>query len=237
VNIRAALSWPGRQLKPIGLASLIGLFSMVINAFWVPTVKPVVPKELSAAGPRFLGEVRSEGDESLDFIFRPLFLAGRRPPETMVVVPAVVDADSTKQADRVALDSYAVVGIFSSGDLAGVIITDTQDQQSRLYIGDNLEGWRLSGTSLRTAYFDNDAGQVASLELTVASSLPPPAIVIAQQVQGGDQSPGSRVDNSLPDQVEDQPSEGGPLTFEKIAQRERRRRQQDQQAAGGEPDN
>ena len=234
-----ALSWPGSHLRHIGLACLAALASLVVNVFWMPTLDPVMPAELSGADAdsALRDKVWSEGGGSLDFIVRPLFLVNRRPPEEMAVAPPAVDVEPADEASVVALDSYALIGIFASGDLAGVILKDAQDNRYRLYVGETLEGWRLTGTSLRAARFEDGTGRPGGLELTVASSLPAPEAVSKPETQEGDTSTSRQQENRGSNQTDGVESTGGRLTFEAVAQRQRRQRQQDQEAAGGKADN
>lgn len=235
MTVQSILSWPGRRLKPIGVACLAALASLVVNGFWLPTVKPIMPAELSSTNGGSLGDQSRGGEDSLDFIFRPLFLADRRPPERVVDAPTSADNEVVVPADTPALDSYTLVGIFSSGDLAGVILKDAQEQQFRLYTGESLEGWRLTGTALRAATFKDSAGLTGTLELSVASSLPAPVAVLEQRSDEIEVSPNAQGKSLSTNQADGGARETGLLTFEAVARRQRR--EQEQQADGSSPEN
>ena len=71
------LSWPGTYLKEIGICTGIGLALLVANIFWQPAVEPIMPAELTVATPGKPASLSMTEEESLDFIFRPLFSTSR----------------------------------------------------------------------------------------------------------------------------------------------------------------
>ena len=214
------LRWPGAHLREIGAASALGVLLLIGNLFWQPSVQPFLPAELKAADPEPVVVSGMAEEESLDFIFRPLFLTARRPLER-VIPEAVVVVESSQQdaPDTRLLDQYQLLGVFSSGDRGGVILLDKAKERVRLSTGDTIEGWILDRTDLRSAYFRGADGSVASLNLAVASTLPMPATAALPGVVEADASVNSAADAG--DNKEAPPAYDGPVTFESIADRQR----------------
>ena len=213
------LSWPGTYLKEIGMCAGIGLALLVANIFWQPAVEPIMPAELKVATPGKLVSPSMTEEESLDFIFRPLFSTSRRPMEPPAPELVVVPKPDQQSVDRRLLEGHQLLGVFSSGDRGGVILFDPAQERVRLYIGDSIGGWVLQSTDLRSAHFVDAAGGTASLELAMASSLPMPQSVAvsprrepATSVNTAGKGEG---DNPSP------PAYDGPVTFESIARRQK----------------
>ena len=213
------LSWPGTHLKEIGMCAGIGLALLAANFFWQPTVAPLMPAELKVTSPVTAVSPGMTEDESLDFIFRPLFLTSRRPMEPLVPEVVVVPEPDQQSVDRRILEGYQLLGVFSSGDRGGVILLDQAQERVRLYTGESIGGWILQSTDLRSAQFADAVGGTASLELAMASSLPMPqsvAVSLGRERATDVNSSGSgESDNPSP------PSYDGPVTFESIARRQK----------------
>lgn len=214
------LRWPGAHLREIGVASALGVLLLIGNLFWQPSVQPFLPAELKSADPEPVVVSDMAEEESLDFIFRPLFLTARRPLER-VIPEAVVVVESSQQdaPDTRLFDEYQLLGVFSSGDRGGVILLNKAKERVRLFTGDTVEGWVLDRTDLRSAYFRGADGSVASLNLAVASTLPMPATAAPPGVVEADASVNSAADAG--DNKEAAPAYDGPVTFESIADRQR----------------
>jgi len=214
------LRWPGAHLREIGAAAALGFLLLIGNLFWQPSVQPFMPAELKAADPEQVMSLGMAEEESLDFIFRPLFLTARRPQERSVPEAVVVVETSQRDApDTRLLDEYQLLGVFSSGDRGGVILLDEGKERVRLFTGDAVEGWILDRTDLRSAYFRGADGSVASLNLAVASTLPMPDTAPPPGVVETDVSVNSAADTG--DAKEAPPAYDGPVTFESIANRQR----------------
>ena len=215
------LSWPGTHLKEIGVCAGIGFAALFAHFFWQPTVEPLMPAELTMASPVRAVSPGMTQQESLDFIFRPLFLTSRRPAEPRAPEMVAVPEPNQQSVDRRLLEGYQLLGVFSSGDRGGVILLDQAKERVRLYTGDSIGGWVLQSTSLRSASFSNAAGATASLELAMASSLPMPRSVAVspdRESATGVNTAGNREgegENSSP------PAYDGPITFESIATRQK----------------
>ena len=174
----AVLAWPAMYWRQIGWASLFGVATLLANNLWHPSVEPLYPKELELQAQTELSVSGTAQEDTLDFIFRPLFQSNRRPRETVATEeidpPELVELAAAKVD---ALAGYKLLGVFSSDTARGVILTKDSKERMRLYEGEFLHGWQLRGTNLRGASFSDDAGQELMLELAVASSLPiPPAV-------------------------------------------------------------
>jgi len=222
---------PEDYLRNIWLAVAATAFVLGGHFFWAPTIEPAAPVELQSVDTAPAATQPLAGEDSLDFIFRPLFWASRRPPKSIpseTVVPEQL-YDDTPVAS---LDGYSLVGVFASGARQGAIIA-TGESMLRLYVGDLLEGLTLVGTSLRAARFEGADGSSAILELAVASSLPPPRVVT-------DGVPGDFTDseavistlgaNTLAEDGSDTKNES--MTFEAINQRKLREAQAAQSEQG-----
>lgn len=219
-DIKVLLSWPGAHLREIGIVAGLGVLLLIANLFWRPAVEPYMPAELAVSS-----SARSESsgmvkEESLDFIFRPLFMSSRRPLERVATDPVPVPVASQQvPSDEQLLQGYQLLGVFSSGERGGVILLNQAKERVRLFSGDALEGWVLDRTELRSAHFRDASGRAASLELAVASSLPMPTsgVLSREEESGGDaNNTGSGKGNSS-----SPPAYDGPVTFESIATRQR----------------
>lgn len=236
-GVREVLSWPGLHLHKIGFAALGGALLLLVNIFWQPAVSPHMPAELrmSAQNKESLGGLPEE--ESLDFIFRPLFITSRRPMERVVVAPAEVPEPLPSAPSSSVLDGYQLLGVFSSGEGGGVILLNDVKERSRLAVGESLQGWVLDRTDLRSAYFRSDAGEQVALELAVASSLPLPPVT-TRSITGSDQVRGEEGASGLAAsqaKTESPPVHDGPVTFESIAARQKREIETQAQASDAKP--
>ena len=213
----AYLNWPGSHLREIAGAVAVGSLLLIANLFWQPTVEPRLPAELAVVSPTSAPVSEMTEEESLDFIFRPLFLTTRRPLER--VAPEEVVAAQPKQqvSSPSLLEGYQLLGVFSSGGRGGVILLNKAKERVRLFTGDSVEGWELDRTELRSAYFLDAAGGVATLELAVASTLPMPVMAVPSGSAGADVN--SAADASSNEDAP--PAYDGPVTFESIANRQK----------------
>ena len=225
MSIKALIVWPIEHLRVFAMAAVICLLSVVINAVWPPSIDPLSPAELAGTG----GEESISGPQtaqaSLDFIFRPLFRPSRKPPAQKESAPTVAVQQTTEVAPMKILSGYSLLGVFASGETSGAIVSTTEGQRQRVYVGDQLDGWRLQRTSLRAAYFENAAGAEEAIELAVASSLPglptvapaPPNATPAATSTGGEQADSGG--NAVAETANRPSRPRGPVTFESIRAR------------------
>jgi len=115
---------------------------------------------------------------SFDFIFRPVFAMKRVPP-----APPVVDDEQDASveepiADEVVegIDGVSLLGIFGSGEVAGVIIRLDNGERQRLPVGETVKGWTLQSLESRRAMLSAANGQQAVLEMAFATDQTPPEI-------------------------------------------------------------
>ena len=218
-DARFYLSWPGAHLREIGIAASIGVALLCAKFFWQPTVEPFKPAELAVVSPAEPLPSGMNEDESLDFIFRPLFLTARRPIERVAPEAVVMTEVQPQTADQQLLVGYQLLGVFSSGDRGGVILLDQAKERLRLFTGDSVEGWVLESTDLRAAYFVDAAGGRTALELAVASTLPLPTS--ATRLPAGGAAPDVNSAGAVGGNNTAPPAYDGPVTFESIARRQK----------------
>ena len=236
-GVREVLSWPGQNLQKIGLAALGGALLLLVNIFWQPTVLPHMPAELRTSAQNREATAGLFEEESLDFIFRPLFITSRRPIERVVVAQAEAPEPPPSAPTSGVLDGYQLLGVFSSGEGGGVILLNDAKERSRLAVGESLQGWVLDRTDLRSAHFRSDAGEQVALELAVASSLPLPPVTTrsttrSEPVRGDEGASGLAASQA---KTESPPVHDGPVTFESIAARQKREMENQAKASDAKP--
>ncbi len=109
---------------------------------------------------------------SFDFSVRPVFALKRMP-----AVPPVIDDGQDVSTDEIAveeavvssIEGVALLGIFGSGEVAGVIIRLDESGRQRLLIGESVEGWTLRSLESRRAILQAASGQQAILEMAFAT--------------------------------------------------------------------
>ena len=213
---RFYLSWPGSHLREIGVAVTMGVLALLANLFWQPSVTPFMPAELATATPASTSAPSMIREDSLDFIFRPLFLPSRRPLESVVVEEVEVEQQpSQENLSPNVLEDYQLLGVFSSGERGGVILLNGAKERVRVLTGDSVEGWILDRTDLRAAHFRDAAGGSASLDLAVASTLPMLKVVAPTDEKRPVPGVNSTADTGGNKQAP--PAYDGPVTFESIA--------------------
>lgn len=223
------IEWPRLHARKIATGLVLMVSSLGVNGYWSPRVDPALPPELAAASPPEITADAMAAEDSLDFIFRPLFLPNRRPFVTEPIEVKTSMPELSDQAVASVLEGYVLLGVFASGDSAGAIIAGEGAERQRVYLGDDLDGWVLSGTAPRVAHFQNASGEVASLELAIASSLPAPEVVRSRSPassagQRGDdisapESASGKGSGSEPRKNDNPARQNGPVTFESIAAR------------------
>ena len=122
---------------------------------------------------------------SFDFIFRPVFATKRVPP-----LPAVADDEQDAGVDETIVDQVAegidgvsLLGIFGSGEVAGVIIRLDSGERKRLPVGEAVKGWTLQSLGSRRAMLSAATGQQAVLEMAFATDQIPVEITTGVTTQ------------------------------------------------------
>ena len=115
---------------------------------------------------------------SFDFIFRPVFATKRVPPAPLVVDDEQDASVEEPIADQVVegIDGVSLLGIFGSGEVAGVIIRLDNGERQRLPVGEMVKGWTLQSLESRRAMLSAATGQQAVLEMAFATDQTPPEI-------------------------------------------------------------
>ena len=242
-NAKNMILLPATHAERIWLGVLVSGIFLFGNAIWKPQLEPLSPADLDIDS-LTAQHVMPVNEHGLDFIFRPLFYASRRPQVTpAVVIEEALDAEMLEAAQVSQLSEYQLLGVFASGSVEGVIISKKDDDRTRLYLGESLNGWRLTRSTYREALFENIQGETFTMELSVASALPdlpvvavPSQVGLPEDVASSDvaapESPGN-ADQPSPPPAVDRPS--GSISFATIQARKREqaeRELQSRQASG-----
>ena len=184
--------WP----KPMQLsASLFGgaLALAVVYMVLAGTPKPVLPSSALFEPVSIEQTLASSRPElsSFDFIFRPVFALTRKPP-VQPDLPTAEEAAAVAalEADAVvveSIDGVNLLGIFGSGEVAGVIIRLDNGERQRLVVGESVKGWTLESVGSRHALFQAATGEEARLEMIFAANQSPAAPVIGNEADVGRQ--------------------------------------------------
>ena len=112
---------------------------------------------------------------SFDFIFRPVFATKRVSPAPPVVDDAQDASADEPVVDQVVegIDGVSLLGIFGSGEVAGVIIRLDNGERKRLPVGEAVKGWTLQSLESRRAMLRAATGQQAVLEMAFATDQTP----------------------------------------------------------------
>ena len=164
--------WP----KPLQLSA-----SLIVGALGLTTVytlsagtpKPVLPASALFEPVSVAQTLSSSRPElrSLDFVFRPVFALDRKPrrPYLPLEKDAAVAALEAN-ADLVeSIDGISLLGIFGSGEVAGVIIRLDNGERQRLVVGESIKGWTLGSIESRRALLRAATGEEARLEMAYAT--------------------------------------------------------------------
>ena len=163
--------WP----KPLQLsASLIvgalGLTTVYTISAGTPT--PVLPSSALFEPVSLVQTLSSSRPElsSSDFVLRPVFALDRKPrrPDLLSENDAALVAS---EADAVeSIDGINLLGIFGSGEVAGVIIRLDNGERQRLVVGESIKGWTLGSIESRRALLQAATGEEARLEMAYATN-------------------------------------------------------------------
>jgi len=204
VKAASAYQWSVTHLKWIWIA--VGCFALTVPVAWLidPNVDAISPVIAPVEGVHAGAMAPEGGAKGPDFVFRPLFLAGRKPlaPQETAVAEAQVESEETSNAEPETLDGVVLLGVIASGEQQAIIVRSEGERRS-LMAGDQILGWTLSAVNARSAEFRNASGGLAKVDLAMASNL---ALPLAQQVVAAEQ----------PQEV---PRAEGPVTFESMYER------------------
>ena len=171
----ARASW-GDWPKPLQLSA-----SLTVGALGLTTVytlsagspKPVLPSSALFEPVSVAQTLSSSRPElsSLDFVFRPVFAVDRKPRRRdLSSEDGAALAASEADADVVeSIDGINLLGIFGSGEVAGVIIRLDNGERQRLVVGESIKGWTLGSIESRRALLQAATGEQARLEMAYAT--------------------------------------------------------------------
>ena len=163
--------WP----KPLQLsASLIvgalGLTTIYTISAGTPT--PVLPSSALFEPVSVLQTLSSSRPElsSSDFVLRPVFALDRKPrrPDLLSENDAALVASEVDAVESI--DGINLLGIFGSGEVAGVIIRLDNGERQRLVVGESIKGWTLGSIESRRALLQAATGEEARLEMAYATN-------------------------------------------------------------------
>ena len=204
VKVASAFQWSVTNLKLIWIA--VGCFALTVPVAWLidPNVDAILPVVAPDEGVNAGAMAPEGGAKGPDFVFRPLFLADRRPlaPQEGAVEETQVDEASALGVEPETLDGVVLLGVIASGDQQAIIVRSNGERRS-LEAGDQILGWTLSTVNARSAEFTNASGGLARVDLAMASNL---VLPLAQQVAAAEE----------PQEV---PRAEGPVTFESMYER------------------
>ena len=120
------------------------------ESFFTPKAEPLYPAELSQPG---VDESPPDWPTAAtkDFILRPLFSAARR-PEAPVIIEEVAPPPM-KQSERCRWRAYHYLVFLARLGKGGAILELEDSTRTRLYVGEQLNGWTLTDTHLQNGDF------------------------------------------------------------------------------------
>tara|TARA_B100001057_G_scaffold398306_2_gene408810 strand:- start:105 stop:632 length:528 start_codon:yes stop_codon:yes gene_type:complete len=162
--------WADKILKPAWATVSAGVTLLVIMSFWTPDVEPIMPERAALADDTLaLGQPDSAGSSD-GFASRPLFLSGRRPIALLEGTSELAQPEAVNEDVGEQIEGVTLLGIFSSGDASGVIVSEKGLGQRRIFEGEQLQGWELVGVKPREAVFSG-GGKTARLDMRIVSEV------------------------------------------------------------------
>ena len=165
-------NWP----KPLQLsASLIGgaLGLTTVYTLSAGTPKAVLPSNALFEPVNVEQTLSSSRPElsSFDFVLRPVFAPDRKPrrPDLPSGDDEALVASEAEKYVVESIDGINLLGIFGSGEVAGVIIRLDNGERQRLLVGESIKGWTLGSIKSRRALLQAATGEQARLEMVYAT--------------------------------------------------------------------
>jgi len=166
--------WPTvlqRSVAALVIVLLLALVYLVLAG----TPKPISPASslfVPVSVQKALADSRP-ALSSADFSLRPVFAIKRVPPPP----PQPASDEAEKASAEVAptdeivgsIDGVSLLGIFGSGEVAGIIIRLDNGERKRLPVGEGVKGWTLRSLEPRGALLQAATGQRALLEMAFAT--------------------------------------------------------------------
>ncbi|MEM6579960.1 MAG: hypothetical protein AAF699_01735 [Pseudomonadota bacterium] len=154
---------PLRTLRRLELVALVIFLLLCMQVVYsaIRLTSTTGPESISPAAdsmqiPTVLGPRLLEMESRIAVLERPLFWRGRRPVDV-----TEVPVESEKSAGQ--LQGVKLVGVFGSGDRAGVIVM-VKDDERRLLVGEQLDGWELADIDQNGIHFV-EGGRRETLQL------------------------------------------------------------------------
>lgn len=213
--------WP-RLLQRSAAGLIVVILLALLYLLLAASPRPIAPAK-SLFAPVSVEQTLSSSRPALssfDFIFRPVFAIKRVPPEMPVVEGQQATIIDEPPLDEVVegIDGVSLLGIFGSGEVAGVIIRLDNGERQRLSVGESVEGWTLQSLGSRRAMLRAATGQRAALEMAFATNQAPADVitgaapnVAASSPNGAEAAPSQQ--NSATDAADTVPQR---ITFENI---------------------
>ena len=165
--------WADKILKPAWAAVAAGVALLLIVSLWTPDVEPIMPERAALIDDTPTpGEPDSVGSSN-GFVNRPLFLSSRRPVAPLEEAPELAQLETINEDVVEQIEGVTLLGIFSSGDASGVIVSEKGVGHRRIFEGDQLQGWELVGVESRGAVFSGE-GKIARLDMQIVSKVAAP---------------------------------------------------------------
>ena len=175
--------WP----KPLRLSAGLIVGALGLTAIYTLSAgspKPILPSSALFEPVSVAQTLSSSLPElnSFDFVLRPVFALDRKPRRPDL--PSENDlalAASEAEADVVeSIDGINLLGIFGSGEVAGVIIRLDNGERQRLVVGESIKGWTLGSIESRRALLQAATGEEARLEMAYATN----QSILATEMEG-----------------------------------------------------
>ena len=165
--------WADKVMKRAWAAVVAGVALLIIISLWTPDVEPIMPERTAVVGDTLaLGEPDLVGSSD-GFVARPLFLTSRRPAASLAEAPELAQPQTVYEDAAEQIEGVTLLGIFSSGDASGVIVSEKGVGHRRIFEGDQLQGWELVGVESRGAVFSG-GGKTARLDMQIVSKVAAP---------------------------------------------------------------
>lgn len=156
---------------------------------------------------------------STDFVLRPVFALNRKSPiEPVAPLEQTSEPLESEVASEVVgtIDGVKLLGIFGSGEVAGIIIRLDTGKRERLVVGEAINGWTLQSVTPRGANFQSGAGTRANLGMVFAAR---EAISISEERSVLDEPSPSGPEESSADSVSGSGTEGASDAQNVVPQR------------------
>lgn len=168
--------WPKPARLSLGLLCSAASLA-VVYMFVAGTPRPVLPSSSLFEAVSIEQTLSSSRPElsSFDFIFRPVFAMNRKPPVQSDLPSEDEAALAAAEAAAVveSIEGVSLLGIFGSGEVAGIIIRLGNGDRQRLAVGEKLKGWTLRSVAPRSAIMWSGNGEEAKLEMVFSVAQTP----------------------------------------------------------------